>query len=80
MCVHKGALMCAWRPVSFRRCTQDQRVSQPLNVKRLCFCECVFESEEDVSVKLSGQQLINEVLEMFDCMNTHTHTHTYSVL
>lgn len=67
----------------------DQRLSLPLNVKcvftYVCMCMCETgdreeEEVENVSVNLSGQQLINEVLEMFYCMNTlaHTHTHTCS--
>lgn len=37
------------------------------------------EEVENVSVNLSGQQLINEVLEMFYCMNTQAHTHMLAI-
>ncbi len=37
-------------------------------------CVFVYVCEEEVSVKLSGEQLINEALEIFYCMNTHTLT------
>lgn len=66
----------------------DQRLSLPLNVKcvftYVCMCMCETgdreeEEVENVSVNLSGQQLINEVLEMFYCMNTQAHTHMLAI-
>lgn len=48
----------------------------------MCMCETGDREEEEVenvSVNLSGQQLINEVLEMFYCMNTQAHTHMLAI-
>lgn len=65
MCVYASSI----QPLSVSRSADGIKESDWLSMSSVCARVC----EEEVSVKLSGEQLINEALEMFYCTNTHTH-------